>query len=275
VRSTHRCLLLVVLAALLPRAAPAQERSTRSGFAFGLSLGVDQARDDLLAPLRWTGPGLGIRLAWDRETSRSRHEASLGLPVSLYQNRFDHKGLTLGLDATYGYVRTVRGPGGEVAAGQGPTGPDVGLGSTLALGAHVRYDLHDGWYGSWDEEHGYWFTALGLGPRVSWSALPGPGWRLGATLDVPVAALVARPPRYRLTKVDPLTSLSYHVVDTNRHMRWATVPDYLAAHAAVRFTRSRGSGLALGFDVDFATYDAPERVVTLTYRVHVSRRVAW
>lgn len=232
---------------------------SRNGFAFGLSLGIDQAREDLVAPLRWVGPGLGIRLAWDRETSRSWQEATLGLPVSLYQNRFDHKALGLGLEATYGYVRVVRG---DVTSG-------------LALGGHVRYDVHDGWYASWDEEHAYWFTALALGPRGSWSAALGTGWQLGATLDVPLAALVARPPQYRLTKVDPLTSLSYHLIDTARHMRWATVPDYLAAHAALRLTRPRGSGLALGFDIDLATYDEPARVLTLTYRIHVSRRVAW
>jgi hypothetical protein len=232
----------------------------RQGIAFGLSAGHDQARDDLLVPMRWAGLGLGIRFEWDRTGTRSWHDASLHLPVSLYLNRFDHKALGLGLELAYAWVHGVAQTGGR---------------GRLALGGHARLDLHDGFYGSWDEEHGYWFTAWALGPRVAWAGPPGPKWQLGAVVDVPLVAAVSRPPRYRLNKTDPLTKLSFHLLDTNRDLHLAGPPDYIALHAGVRLTRPRASGLALGFDFDLATCDTPERVITVTNRIHVSRRVAW
>lgn len=232
----------------------------RHGFSFGLSLGHDQARDDLLVPMRWAGPGLGLRFGWDRAGAATRHEAALQLPVSLFLNRYDHKAIALGLEASYALVRAVR-----------PTGNR----GTLELGGHARIDLHDGYYGSWDEEHAYWFTAWAVGPRLGWTDAPGRTWQLGALLEVPVVALVSRPPRYRLNKADPLTHLSFHLFDTSRNLRFAAPPDYLALHAGIRLTKPRTSGLALGWDFDLATYADPARVITLSQRIHVSRRVAW
>lgn len=235
-------------------AAPAAARGTH--FRYGLALGYDQARDDLLLPMAWAGLGVGLRTAMERVGARTRHTFSLQLPASLLQNRFGHKALALGAEASYTVDRAV----GRAAGG------------VLALGGQVKWDLHDGFYASWDEEHAYWLTAYSLGPRVAWRRVPGSGSGLSAELDLPLIAAVARPPATRLLKTDPLTHVAFHLFDTSRNPVLTGFPRYTAAHLGLAWTRPWGGGrLVLSYDLELNTYSQPARVTTLSSRFGIAR----
>lgn len=221
--------------------------------SWGLQLAWDQARDDLLVPLRWSGLGFGLRLDWSRTGARGRHDTGLLLPFSIYHNKFGHAGYALGIEAGYAYVRRLSGPGTH---------------GSFALGGRLGWDLYDGFYESWDEEHAYWFSSLWLGPRLAWSGALGRDARL--TLDLPLVAGVARPPRYRLNKTDPLTRLGFHLVDTQKGMTFAAAPDFAALLTGLTMPVRRGSAVRLSYEFAIATVSHPARVITMSHRITVS-----
>jgi hypothetical protein len=234
-----------------PAAAVAsQDRGTH--FRLGLTLGYDQARDDLLVPMRWGGLHAGLRTGLERVAGRTLHEVMLQLPVSLMTNRFDHKALGLGAEIAYTASRRLHR---TVARG------------ALVLGGQARGDLHDGFYQSWDEEHLYWLTAYTLGPHVAWRRTRGRLSTVSVEVDLPLVAAVARPPAVRLTKTEPLTHLSHHLLDTSHDLALTGFPRYFALHAGTALTRRWGQGrLILSYDLESNTYDRPARVATLSSR---------
>lgn len=241
------------------RAAPPAD-GVRHRFGYGLMIAHDQAREDLLIPLRWSGPGVGLRLEWERAAAMSRHSVKALVPVSFYENRFGHEGYGLGLEIAYSYTRKAR--------------EDFHRGR-LFFGGQVKWDVHHGYYESWDEEHIYWLGAYSLGPRLAWSAPRGEKTRLAAELDFPLIALVSRPPLERLHKSDPRTKPSFYFTGPNRDMSFAGPFDYTAVHGGVSVTRRWGkSSIVLTYDLELVTYDEPERVVTLSNRFSIVR-TAW
>lgn len=248
------------LAHPLPARAQVREetarRGVRAGVRIGLSFGWDQAREDLLAPITWSGPGVGIRLSWRGQDRAVGHAFDFLLPFSLYENRFGHRGFGLGIEVDYGYsiaLFEMKELGG------------------LSVGGRIRWDLHDGYYQSWDEEHAYWLSTLSLGPRLLWASSGGRNLRL--TVDMPLLAGVARPPRHRLNKTDPLTKVSFHLFDMQRHMRWTAIPGLTAVRAGLSLPIRRESAFMVAYEIDYVSYGEPDRVVTLSHRFSVTRLV--
>jgi len=226
-------------------------------FCIGLLLGYDEARDDLLLPMRWGGLGLGLRGGFERVGERTYQQAVLLFPVSLMQNRFDHKALALGLEARYTIEGLFRR---SIASG------------TASFGGQLKWDLHDGFYQSWDEEHIYWLTAYSVGPHGAWRRATGPGATLGIEVDLPLIAAVSRPPAVRFTKIEPLTHLSHHLFHTSRDLELTRFPHYTAAHLGVAMTRKWGRGrLIFSYDFELSSYDRPARVTTISSRFGITR----
>ena len=240
-------------------AAPPAD-GARHRFGYGLVLAHDQAREDLLIPLRWRGPSVGLRLQWERAAAMSRHSIQGVVPASFYENRFGHEGYGLGFEIAYSYARQVR--------------EDLHRGR-LFLGGQAKWDVHHGYYESWDEEHIYWLGAYSLGPRLAWDMPQGDNTRLAAVLDVPLIALVSRPPLERLNKTDPRTKPSFYFTSPHRDIAFAGPFDYTAVHGGVSVARRWGkSSIVFAYDLELVTYDEPARVVTLSNRFSIVR-TAW
>lgn len=229
----------------------------RHRFGYGLMVAHDQARDDLLIPLRWSGPSVGLRLQWDLAAASSRHSVKALIPASFYENRFGHDGYGLGIEIAYSYMRDAR--------------KDFHHGR-LFFGGQVKWDVHHGYYESWDEEHIYWFGAYSLGPRFTWNRQRGNNTHFAAELDVPLIALVSRPPLERLNKADSRTKPSFYFTAPNRDIAFAGPLDYTALHGGVSVARRWGkSSIVFAYDLELATYDEPARVVTLSNRFSILR----
>jgi len=228
------------------------------GFGYGLTLSFDQARDDLLAPVRWSGPGIGLRGSWTWGGSDVRHVLALSVPLSVFSNRYGHEAYALAPTVAYGYLKPVA---------QGGSG-------SAWVGGRLRLDMFNGFYVSWDDEHLYWMTAYSLGPTAAWH---GQARRLTTWLglDVPLVAAVSRPSADRLNQIDRLTKLGGHFLDTQRALRFATLPGYAALHATAGVVVPlAGRFLSISYDLDWSTYDSPSRVSVMSHRVTLGHRAS-
>ncbi len=228
-----------------------------SGWGFGIIAAYDQFRDDLLVPLRWSGPAVGLHVGWGRRDERSEGSVSIVLPASILENRFGDPAYALGLEASYRYERSL-----DARAGSG----------TLWVGGALKWDLHDGFYESWDDEHIYWLNAYSLRPGLRWRRTLGEDTRFSSRLDVAAVALVARPPENRLTKTDPLTSPGFHLAEPHKRLQLVSVPDYTSVQLDLALARRwGGSWLVVAYVVERSSYDAPARVTGVSHRIEVSR----
>lgn len=232
-----------------------------NGLFFGLHAAYDEFRDDLLIPLKWSGPAVGLDVGWGWAGERVRHTIGLSAAVSVLDNRFGDPGYALGLEAAYAY--------------EGLVVTSIGKGS-LFLGGTARWDLHNGFYESWDDEHIYWFNVYSLGPRGLWSRPLSQGMRVSVELDLPLVALVARPPANRLNKTDRLNSISFHLTEPQKGLTFATLGEYTAVYFGLSVARRWGSSwLVFSYRLERSSYDSPGRVATLSNRFGVSRRATW
>jgi len=229
------------------------------GFGYGLVFSLDQARDDLLAPLLWSGLGIGLKSSWTWGGGDTRQVLSVTIPLSVLSNRFGHAGYALAPTVAYGYLAPVA---------------RRASGSRVWMGGRLRLDMFNGYYESWDDEHLYWLTAYSVGPTVAWRGRAG-GQTAWLDLDAPLVAAVSRPRADRLNQIDRLTKLSGHFVDTQRDLRFATLPDYAALHATAGIiVRVAGRSLSLSYDLDWSTYASPSRVTVLAHRLTVGHRAS-
>lgn len=240
---------------------PASTANGENGLFFGLHAAYDEFRDDLLVPLKWSGPAVGLDLGWGWAGERVRHTIGLSAAVSVLDNRFDDPGYALGVEVAYAYDRLLV--------------TSIGKGS-LFLGGTARWDLHNGFYESWDDEHIYWFNVYSLGPRGLWSRQLSQGMRISVELDLPLVALVARPPANRLNKTDRLNSISFHLTEPQKGLTFATVGEYTAVYFRLSVARRWGSSwLVFSYRLERSSYDSPGRVATFSNRFGVSRRATW
>lgn len=227
------------------------------GLGYGVTFALTQARDDLLAPLRWAGPTLGLGVSWTWGTTAATNAVAFELPFSLLSNRFGHRGYALAPLLTYGHLRRVTAERS---------------GSAVWVGGRLRGDLFNGFYESWDDEHLYWTTAYSLGPTVAWRGRAG-GFTVWGSVDLPLVASVSRPPAERLNQTDRLTRISGHLVDTQKNPSLAAFPDFAALHLTLGgVMRIAGSLLTLSYQVHASTYESPSRVSLLRHGVTLSRR---
>ncbi|UCD38019.1 MAG: hypothetical protein JSW54_00590, partial [Fidelibacterota bacterium] len=108
--------------------------ASRIGFGLG---GVHyQARDDILAPLRWAGPGGLLNVSYRFNSRRGQQELALRFPVAVVANRYDHIGFCDELNIRY---VVLPGEPGDEASGQ------------VHLGGMLEWSLNHQFYLSWDD----------------------------------------------------------------------------------------------------------------------------
>jgi hypothetical protein len=221
----------------------------RLGLAF-VGLGME-ARDDLVCPLRWDGPGLGLELTYDRIAPRSRHQVRLAPTLGLLTNRYGHRAAGMGLRLTYSLLRRAARPDSR---------------GTTYLGALVRWDTRPHVYVDWDEEHLYWFTAYELAPAAQHELRLSARQQLKLRFALPLLALVSRPPAHRQYKADDLLHPGFYISKPGERMQLASWNEYFAVTTGIDYELrlSRSWQLGFGYEFDYRRFMEPRAVRILS-----------
>jgi hypothetical protein len=208
------------------------------------TLGSTSARDDLLVPLGFTGPAIGLGARYSLAAGRQRAEAELQLGIGLLHNRFDHQAeqLSHGLAAGYRYT----------------------LANGSELGGIVRWHDELSYLESWDDAHGYWLSQLVVGVTARDARMLRSAVALEMSADLALFGVVSRPPARRTNKQDALTHVGYHIdrLGEGTQLAWIGNTQSLRIESIARFrtgARPTGSGLGVGLFATLArTTVAPE-----------------
>jgi len=154
---------------------------------------LEQQRDDLLVPLRFSGgrASLGLGSRWDR--GPREHRLAYTVSAAGFRDRFDAGGAGTLMRAEYHFLQE---------------GRDLGP-LKLALGGRLDAMLRDNYFIAWDETHIYWVTTFAAGPAARLALALGNG-TLRADCAADFGGIVARPPLHRTTKIDSTPIFSYH-----------------------------------------------------------------
>jgi hypothetical protein len=242
-------LVLACSAAISPDTVLASEPHHTIGVGLG---GVhQQVRDDVLAPLRWDGPGAAIELSYDNRSRAGRHHAEFRFPVAFVKNRYDAEGVTAEVTAGYGYLRTVAG---DVAGGR------------IRVGGLLDWTLNLEWFEDWDDEHLYWLNAYELGPWVTWARPLGADQRIEIGLDVPIVALTSRVRGHHFYKLDPMDDVGFYFSEPHEDMGFTSLGEHFAVCLRCDYSSDPGHGWPVDASiiVDYKTNGEPERVRILT-----------
>jgi hypothetical protein len=244
-----RLLSAVLLSLYLAGPAAAETAHVLQAVA---TLGSESARDDLLVPLAFTGPALGLGSRYRVGFGISALEAELELGIGVLTNRFDHEAEQLSHGLALGYSRAIK----ESTTEQ------------TELAAIVRWQDELSYFESWDDAHGYWFSTLMLAPAIRDSRALSSGLQLESRAEFALLGIAARPPERRWNKQDALTHVSYHVDRLGYGTRFVTPLDLqsLRAEALLRFRHSDapvGSGFGAGLVASFARLREPEPYLLL------------
>jgi hypothetical protein len=243
-------------AALAPE-PPSDSLAAREGraawrLAVGPNAALLQLRDDLLAPLRYTGPALGGRVVLERTTSGSEQRAELRLGAGIGFNRMGHGAGALPWGGSLTALRR---------AASSRTGE-----RELRLGAALLAHVDAVYFYDWDDAHLYWMTSYAAGPLLSLRRIRGER-KTELALALPVVGVVARPPEVRYGKVDDLVFVSTWLTLPHRGFRAATWPALLLADARLAHDLSRKTRLR--YDLSFRTTSRPRRAAVLAHEVGV------
>lgn len=223
----------------------------------GLHLSFTQVRDDTLVPLRFLGPGAGFSAGYAFDADPWRLETRLRVTASALFDR--HMTPNAGLLPSFD-VTTHR----QLAS----------FGETkLALGAW--FSLHETVFypASWDDAHAYWAGVTSLGPSARLTMPLLEERHLALELGTPIVALVSRPPRHRLYKVDNLVNVGFWLD------RFARGPELTSIHE-LQAVRLRGifQGTGRGFridpwaEVEIETFSQPARFIHASFYIGAEAR---
>jgi len=138
-----------------------------------------QVKDELIVPIRWDGVGGSLGFSYLTSTKDMDQEIEFLLPVSFLTNRYDHNAYAW--EVFLGYIRLYR------------IDPSF-WGGTLYLGGQIRWNANCEFYADWDDSHLYWLNLYDLSPALKWSKDYDLKNRLSVTIQIPLLALISRPP---------------------------------------------------------------------------------
>jgi hypothetical protein len=213
-----------------------------------LGVGQSSARDDLLIPLAFTGPAVGLGARYALAAGPHRAEAELQLGIGVLQTRFHQQAEQLSHGLAVGYRR-------ELASG-------------FELGGIVRWHDELSYLESWDDAHGYWLSQLVLGASARHVATLASRLVLETRAELALVGIAARPPGRRLNKQDALTHVSYHLdrLGDGTHAAWIGNLQSTRLESIVRLrsgTRPAGAGVGIGVFASFARDSAAVEPYTL------------
>jgi hypothetical protein len=191
-----------------------------------------QVKDRLIAPLRWDGVGCGLRFSYMVDSPTMEHEIDFLLPVAFLSDRYEHKGYAW--EATIGYTRLYR------------INPSV-FGGALFLGAQFKWNANCQFYADWDDSHLYWLNVYDLGPALKWNKEYDMKHHLSVTMQLPLIALISRPPENRYVDQDDLIKFSFYLKALHENLKLTSVNEYFSFNLKGDYTFQVSEGSLLGF----------------------------
>jgi hypothetical protein len=206
-----------------------------------------QVRDQLIAPPRWDGVGGGLRLSYLASSPSLEHEIDLLLPVSFLSDRYDHKGYAFEASIGYSGLRLIH--------------PSV-LGGNLYLGGQVKWNANCQFYADWDDSHLYWLNAYDVGAALKWSRDYDSDQHVSIAMQIPLLALVSRPPDHQYIDQAPLQRPAYYFEALHQDLRMTSVNEYVSFGLKADYARQVSSGTILGatWSFHYKSCKFPQRI---------------
>lgn len=236
---------------LLQLAASGQTTDSDSPRPSLLCIGIAglhyQVKDQLIAPLRWDGMGCGLRLSYLASSPTLEHEFDLLLPLSFLSDRYDHKGYAF--EASVGY------------SGLCLVHPSV-LGGNLYLGGQVRWNANCQFYADWDDSHLYWLNVYDVGGALKWSRDYDSDQHVSIAMQIPLLALVSRPPDHQYIDQAPLQRPAYYFEALHQDLKMTSVNEYVSFGLKADYARQVSSGTILGatWSFHYKSCKFPQRI---------------
>jgi hypothetical protein len=211
-------------------------------FTYGFTAYHDQAREELLVPMRWSGPGGGIQIALCYQGDTWSFATELGLSLSYLEERFGNGGALMTPSLLLeGYGRIVE---------KGPL--------SINLGTLLRSRISDAYLFSWDDAHLYYLSSHMLGPTATleWNGFDKSMVTLGMRL--PSLGFVGRPHEQRFIKQDGINHIGFYFSEPNSHLAFAMPPSYYAFELSCGIEwPTRRSHMRLTYILDYERYTEP------------------
>jgi hypothetical protein len=240
-----------VLFALVVGIQPIPAAAAGSRFSYAMTAGLTEARDDLLAPLRWNLGLLQPAAGFAATAASLKHEAQVSLSIGYGVNRYGHDAALLALSAEY---RLSPARGFALAGG------------TLSPGGFAFYRCHNAYFFSWDDSHLYWMNGVGLGPAAEWRGRVSSRVDAAASVQFALLSLASRPAADRRNKIEPINQLRFYFVDNWRRLKPCLPDRYttVAASAGLEWRAGR-SRMSAGYAFDLLRVSWPAAATSLMH----------
>lgn len=223
--------------------------TVRWRWAPGTGIGLHQMREDLVAPLRYVGPTLDLRLSGEQHRAAGERRVQIHAGAAFGANRHGHHAAALSFGGSYRHLWRV-------------SPAWLGEETRLMLGAAAVTRTDDMYYYDWDDGHLYWSASHGVGPAALLLRNRREGRTLALSLEVPVVGLVGRPDPERRRQVDDLVLLRTWITGPSRDTRFALVPDLLVLDGRLDYQTSQ----RFRWTLDLSLHTTPDPVRTVVLR---------
>lgn len=253
------CIAVLAVVLLYPHLAESvpEIRARKNSFGIGPRVSYVQVRDDIVVPLRFSGPGISLLLSYKRHGAVHQHEVNGRLGLAYLRDRYGFSGAMLSSSVSYQYL-------------YGRS--DNSRGAKIFPGGQLRWSLNDEFFFDWDEEHLYWLTTIDLGPVLRYSRTIKNDRKFHATLYLPVVTAISRPPLYYYYKTDNLTQLGFWFNKPHEDLHFAFFDTYQAVELSLACEKGR---MTLTYTGSFARAAEPEPVLLFTNSIDVTWRFQW
>lgn len=198
---------------------------------FSLPIVHNQMNDNLVAPLRWNGIGSGLGFSCLATAPKVIHEVNLIFSVTGLRNRYRYKGYALEASVGYTFICKVK--------------PSV-LGGSIYLGPQIKWDGNINFLRDWDDSHIYWLNTYEFGPVMKWSKDYKEKQNITLSIQLPLIALVSRPPENQYADQPPLTKPSYYFQSLNEDLRLVSANNYFSLRLQADYSCHIKSGNMIG-----------------------------
>jgi hypothetical protein len=224
---------------------------SRHYLKFSLPIIHNQVKDNLVAPLRWNGTGSGLGIAYLAAGPKIIHEVCFMVNFSGLKNRYKYNGYAL--EAFMGYSLNLR------------ISEEV-LGGDLYLGSHIKWNGNINFFRDWDDSHIYWLSSYEAGPSLKWSYDYKEKRNFSVTVQIPLFALISRPPEYQYTDQPPLIEPSYYFKSMNENLKLVTVNKFYSFRLQADYAYQIKNGNMLGgsWILDYKSCNLPRNTTIVT-----------
>ncbi len=228
-----------------------EKRSLPSGHSLGYEahLEVLQLREDLLVPMRFTGPQLGLSLDWFYHARNFWFWLNIGAAFAYLQERLENPAMALSTWARLAMVFRVH----ESSKNE------------WDLGASWRSRVTAAMLVSWDDAHIYALASHMLGPvaRFQWTGLGRTDILIELTL--PLLGFVGRTEEIRYSKQE-YSNGRYLYAEPHKQLFFASLPNYWSVELTLGARwKLRRSNLRLSYVLDFEREARPRPFARLSH----------